>query len=184
MKTALITLTIALSFIASSHAGLAPSNPPPVVRLAWDADSDATTTNYFIYYGVASGNYTNKVAVGNVLTTSITMPARGVTYFYAATAQSSGEGLESSFSSEVSWTPLLPPPAPNLKTPVTLSVVKKPHINAQWADAGMNWSLSPDDTNQIFGLRLAWSPPQATPQMKAAIALREKMLMPTTVNAK
>jgi hypothetical protein len=73
------------------------------VTLAWDRSPDSSVTGYRIYYGAASGNYTNSVAVGNATTNVVQGLAGGVTYFFAVTAYDAS-GLESSFSNETSYT--------------------------------------------------------------------------------
>ena len=61
-----------------------------------------------IYFGPASGAYTNSVAVGNVTNATLTNLKAGAIYYFAATAHD-GSGLESAFSNETSYTPPLPP---------------------------------------------------------------------------
>jgi fibronectin type 3 domain-containing protein len=73
------------------------------VTLAWDRSPDSSVTGYRIYYGAASGNYTNSVAVGNVTTNAVQGLTGGITYFFAVTAYDAS-GLESSFSNETSYT--------------------------------------------------------------------------------
>lgn len=73
------------------------------VTLAWDRSPDSSVTGYRIYYGAASGNYTNSVAVGNATTNVLQGLTGGVTYFFAVTAYDAS-GLESSFSNETSYT--------------------------------------------------------------------------------
>lgn len=164
MKTiALFALLPLLSFAAPVLPP--PSNAPPVVQLTWTLPLDTTVTNYFVWYGVVPGQYTNKTAVGNVLQASVTLPARGTTYYFVVTAFNSS-GLEGPWSNEVNWTPAAPPGAPTMKPPITLAVKTKSTINAQWADAGMNWSLTPTQAVQYFGLEIATANPQVSFQVK------------------
>lgn len=72
------------------------------VTLQWDASPDASVTGYRVYYGGAAGNYTNSVAVGNVLLVTISLPA-DQTYYFAAVAFD-GAGVESAFSNEAVYT--------------------------------------------------------------------------------
>lgn len=72
------------------------------VTLAWSPSNDANTTGYKIYYGLASHTYTQSVDVGNVTNVSITVPAAGGTYYFAATAYNSS-GVESDFSNEATF---------------------------------------------------------------------------------
>lgn len=73
------------------------------VTLAWDASPDATVTGYRVYYGGASGNYTNSAAVGNVTTATFANLVDGGTYYFAAVAYDS-TGTESPFSNEATYT--------------------------------------------------------------------------------
>src|SRR5260221_8772102 len=118
----------ALLFAAPTQAAtgyLVPSNPPPVVQLTWDLVPGMT---YNVYYGVGSGAYTNKVSVGVSNYTTVVLPSRGATYYFAATAVANG--LESEFSNEVNFTPAQPPAAPtNMRPPVVLSLQWKPAAN-------------------------------------------------------
>ncbi|MFO1512654.1 MAG: Ig-like domain-containing protein [Verrucomicrobiota bacterium] len=72
------------------------------VTLAWDASPDASAVGYRIYYGPASGAYTNSATVGNVTTAVLTNLVNGSTYYFAATAYNS-VGEESPFSNETSY---------------------------------------------------------------------------------
>ncbi len=73
------------------------------VTLAWNPSTDSTVAGYKIYYGSASGNYTNVVDVGNVTNATISGLVEGVTYYFAATCYNSS-GIQSPFSNEVSYT--------------------------------------------------------------------------------
>lgn len=78
------------------------AKPLPVgctIALAWDASPDASVTGYRIYYGAASGNYTNSVAVGLVTNATVNGLLGGMKYFFAATAFNAV--VESDFSNEV-----------------------------------------------------------------------------------
>jgi hypothetical protein len=71
------------------------------VRLAWNANTESDLAGYRIYYGVSSREYTNRVEVGNVTTTTVSNLPSGATYYFAATAYNTA-GLESDFSNEAS----------------------------------------------------------------------------------
>lgn len=108
MKFLLGIVLILLAPAALSAQQVSRTNSPPVITLAWNAV--AGSTNYNLYYGVASGNYTNKISTGVVTSTPVTNLVRGVTYFFAVT-DVENHGLESLYSSEVSYAvPVLPPP--------------------------------------------------------------------------
>ena len=131
---------------------LVPSNPPPVVQLAWDL---VAGMSYNVYYGVGSRGYTNRVAVGATNYAAVVLPARGATYFFAATALANG--LESEFSEEVSFRPGEAPSAPtNMRAPVVLSVQWKRSANeGEWEDAGLEWGVWPEAPSGVFRLRIA-----------------------------
>jgi hypothetical protein len=78
------------------------------ITLAWDQSSDTNVAGYKIYDGVASHTYTNVVNAGSATNATISGLVQGTTYYFAATTYSS-LGVESPFSSEVSYTvPILP----------------------------------------------------------------------------
>jgi len=131
-----------------------PSNPPPVVQLTWDLVPGVT---YNLYYGVGSGMYTNKVSVGATNYATVVLPSRAATYFFAATAVASG--LESEFSTEVSFRPAQPPSPPaNMRPPIVLSLQWKGASNdAEWADAGMDWGVWPEKPSGLFRLQVVAS---------------------------
>jgi hypothetical protein len=84
------------------------------IAFMWDADQEPDVVGYKLYYGSASRAYTNHIDVGNVTTSSVAGLANGNTYYFAATAYDS-VGLESTYSSEVSYTlPLATNPLPTI----------------------------------------------------------------------
>ena len=74
------------------------------VALAWGASPTPGITGYRVYYGAASGNYSNSVVVGNATTNMVPGLVSGVTYFFAVTAYNAS-GLEGTFSNEISFVP-------------------------------------------------------------------------------
>ena len=158
-NTIALLLTIASS--ATADAFLNPSNPPPIVQLVWSAIPGVT--NYQVYYGVGSRQYTNKLSTAGATNPVIQLPGRGVTYFFAATSQANG--LESVFSNEVSFTPAQPPSAPVVNPVVVLTVQSKPPSDTLWTDAGMNWSLPATQQSQLFRLKIAAVPVVGTPAL-------------------
>ena len=73
-----------------------------IVTLAWDPSPGTDViTNYNLYYGVASGTYTNVAAAGTNTTVTISNLVDGATYYFAATAVDTNS-LESAYSTEVS----------------------------------------------------------------------------------
>jgi hypothetical protein len=77
--------------------------PIQSVTLEWNPSISPNIVGYDIYYGGVSGIYTNEIFVGNV--TNLTVPglADGTTYYFVATAVNSS-GIQSSFSSQLSYT--------------------------------------------------------------------------------
>lgn len=87
-----------LAAAAASHA-LAAS-----VTLAWDpVTTPVAASGYMLYYGLAAGNYPNKIDVGNVATRTITGLGDGTTYHFAVTAYDATR-RESGFSNDVTYT--------------------------------------------------------------------------------
>lgn len=74
------------------------------VTLAWNASTDPSVVGYNVYYGGASGAYTNETNVPGISNANVTITSLmpGVTYYFAATCYSVS-GMESPFSSEVSY---------------------------------------------------------------------------------
>jgi len=169
MKNVLPLISIVtLSLSASAAPFLVPSNPPPVVQLAWTPAPN--TTNTTLYYGVGSGQYTNKTLLGATNGTIVTLPARGVTYFFAVTDTQGG--LESGFSSEVSYTPAVPPAPPSgMLPPVTLVVqTKNSPQDFMWVDTGMSWSVDPTQPEALFRLDARQSFAVA-PQIRKSVSM-------------
>lgn len=85
-----------------------------LVELAWDASVDPVT-GYKVSWGTTSGVYTQTLAVGNVTTATITLPAPDTAvYFFAL--QALGAGGTSAYSNEVSTASL--PPADRCQAPL------------------------------------------------------------------
>jgi hypothetical protein len=72
------------------------------ITLAWNASTDPIVAGYNVYYGGASGAYTNEISAGNASNATISGLVEGTTYYFAATTYAAS-GLESPFSSEVSY---------------------------------------------------------------------------------
>ena len=70
--------------------------------LSWDASPDLTVAGYNIYFGGASGVYTNMIAVGNQLSAVISGMDEGGTYYFVLTAFDA-LGLESIYSNEATY---------------------------------------------------------------------------------
>jgi hypothetical protein len=85
------------------------------IALAWNRSSTTNVTGYRVYYGVASGNYSNSIVAGNVTNNTVPGLAGGVTYFFAVTAYNAS-GLESTFSNELSYVPVVPSTSVSITT--------------------------------------------------------------------
>lgn len=77
---------------------IAVSGQAATVNLAWDASSGAT--GYKVYYGSASGNYTQSIDAQTATSIAVPSLTAGQTYYFAATAYNSAN--ESGYSNEVS----------------------------------------------------------------------------------
>ena len=93
MKKLLITLMLVCSF------GLAKAQ---TVGLAWDAVADADLASYVVYRGTAAGTYTFNVDVGNVLTSTQTVPLDCTNYFFAVKAKDTAGNQSTNYSNEIS----------------------------------------------------------------------------------
>ena len=115
-----------LVFLASVLSGAVVSSRVSAanVTLAWDPSADPTVSGYRVYYGAATGNYTNLVDVGSATSITLSNLVPAATYYFAATTYSLA-GMESAYSAEVSYlVPQLPanqPPTLNLIPDVTIN---------------------------------------------------------------
>ncbi|MDD5141654.1 MAG: fibronectin type III domain-containing protein [Verrucomicrobiales bacterium] len=75
---------------------------PYSLTLAWNPNPAPDVAGYRVYYGTASGDYTNSVAAGNVTTLTVPGLLSGVIYYFAITAVGTN-GLASDFSNEISY---------------------------------------------------------------------------------
>ena len=96
------------------------------VTLAWNRSTDPIVAGYNVYYGGASGAYTNEISAGNATNATISGLVQGTTYYFAATTYTSS-GMESPFSSEVSY--LVPLNVPIVNQPPTLNALGGLTIN-------------------------------------------------------
>jgi hypothetical protein len=86
------------------------------VTLAWNRSANPDVAGYNIYYGGASGAYTNEVSAGSTTNATISGLIPETTYYFAATTYTS-VGAESTFSSAVPYN--LPPLPQGVKLLVT-----------------------------------------------------------------
>lgn len=120
---ALCLLSIGLPLIVPATASDL-SATTPSIDLIWNANPEPELVGYKVYYGTASGVYTQSVDIGNQTTATLTNLSVGVTYFSVVTAYDA-ERLESPPSVEISFTPVAPPPPPT----VTLETLTPPDNN-------------------------------------------------------
>jgi hypothetical protein len=104
MRTRIFSL-VALVAVVLAVVGLARSQ---TVTLAWDASPSAAVAGYRVYWGTNSRAYCCVTNAGPALTQAVVLPHEG-RWFFAATAYDTN-GLESDFSSEVSWESKPAPP--------------------------------------------------------------------------
>jgi len=90
------------------------------VSLAWDPNSETNLAGYVIYYGTASGQYSNSNNVMNTTNTTVAGLLNGVMYFFVVTAYDAS-GLESDPSNEVAYRV----PSTNFPRRVTILNIKK-----------------------------------------------------------
>ena len=101
------------------------------LTLAWDASASTNVVGYRLYYGTNTRSYQFVTNTSLMLTQSVALPHRG-RWFFAATAYDTN-GLESDFSSEVSWESKPAPPVMAGKSWVRLTPVFERSTNlASW----------------------------------------------------
>ncbi|HYG23235.1 MAG TPA: tandem-95 repeat protein [Verrucomicrobiae bacterium] len=115
-RLALLLVAISSLVLGASNARAAQS-----VTLIWNASADTNVIGYNVYYGVASRTYTNRIDAGATTNLVVNGLLPGVTYYFAATAYNI-LGMESEYSSEVSYTVPVP-----VNTPPTLDSL--PNLN-------------------------------------------------------
>jgi hypothetical protein len=82
------------------------SNPTKAVQsiaVTWNVSTDTNIVGYRIYTGSVSRSYTNVLILGKVTNATISGLVEGTTYYFTATSYNT-LGLESPFSSEISYT--------------------------------------------------------------------------------
>ena len=123
------------------------------VTLAWDPSTDPTVVGYNIYYGAASRTYTNMISLGSVTNVTIAGLVEGVTYYFAGTTYDVS-GLESDYSTEVSYTV----PVSGGNQPPTLNPLGNLTINENAAAQTVNLSgITSGSSNEVQTLTVTSS---------------------------
>jgi len=94
--------SILLVFLLLLAAFAAGAKGAQSVTLAWDSNPEPDIAGYRLYYGKTSQSYRQYVETSATQATASNL-VEGTTYFFAATALNTA-GVESAFSSEVSYT--------------------------------------------------------------------------------
>jgi hypothetical protein len=104
-RLSLLGISIGLLAIGGgANSARALTQPPPSgITLFWNASPDPTVAGYSVYYGPASGYYTNRLDVGLRTNALVSGLAAGSTSYFAATAYDS-LGRESIPSNEAIYT--------------------------------------------------------------------------------
>jgi hypothetical protein len=113
------------AFVAFISASAAAASS---VTLGWDPSTSTNVAGYKVYYGPASGNYTNSVtaAASSATTATVSNLVAGATYYFAATAYDTSN-LESEFSNEVVYTNAgSAPPSVALTSPANGAIYTEP----------------------------------------------------------
>jgi hypothetical protein len=125
---ALLILTASMSLAATLTA-------------TWNASPESDIAGYKLSYGIASGNYTTTLDVGNVTSYVLTVPD-GQTYYFVVQAYDTS-GLLSPRSTEVAYT-VAGTPSPTLTVwrPRAAVGVSDDHRNEFWSDANAHGTLN------------------------------------------
>ena len=118
----IFSLFLVILISITPPSGFAQAN----VTLAWSAITNPIVAGYKIYYGGASGVYTNQTTVGNATSLTISNLQNGSTYYFAGSTYSAA-GAESSLSTEVSY--IVPAAVSPVNQPPTLKVLNNLAIN-------------------------------------------------------
>lgn len=97
-EVSLMSLFVGIGIVASSLPALASQS----VQLNWSPSSSPDVVGYNIYYGEASGDYTNEISVGNTTNVTISGLLDSATYYFAARTINSS-GAESVYSIPTSY---------------------------------------------------------------------------------
>jgi hypothetical protein len=120
------------------------------VTLVWDPSTDPAAAGYNVYFGASSRNYTNVADAGNASSATVSTLVPGATYFFAATTYNAS-GLESEYSTEVSYTV----PNPDVNLPPTLNPISNLAVNQDSGPRAVNLSgISSGSGNEVQTLQV------------------------------
>lgn len=78
-------------------------------NLSWNPNPESDIAGYYLYYGTASGQYTQRIDLGNTTTTSLPSLTAGTTYYFTVSAYDI-DRVEGQAAPEVAFTPTAPAP--------------------------------------------------------------------------
>lgn len=110
------------------------------LKASWNANTEPDLAGYKIYYGEASGNYTNSINVGKNTQYAINQLKDGVTYYFVIAAYDTA-GNESAYSLEVSAKTIVvdnTPPTVVSVTPRELSTLEVKFSEAVGQNSALN----------------------------------------------
>jgi hypothetical protein len=121
------------------------------VTVAWD-ENNPVPEGYILYWGTASGNYTNSYDVGNATQYTVPDLQEGVTYYFAATAYDIDRN-ESAYSTEIFHTVAL----------ITHTIAASAEAHGSITPAGSvdvndgtnkSFTITPDQDYQVLEVRV------------------------------
>jgi hypothetical protein len=137
------------------------------VTLAWMPSADPSVVGYNLYYGGASGSYTNKIPAANTTNTVVSGLINGATYYFAATAYDVN-GVESPFSNEATYI-----------VPLSNVVTNPPASNQPTLNALGNLTLTENAGEQTVNLSgISPGPVTGKVTLKITAATSAKTLIP------
>jgi Fibronectin type III domain len=107
------------------------------VNLAWTPSPSTNVTGYFLNWGLASGQCTNQLDVGNVTNTTVAGLTTGVTYYFNVVAYDAA-GDQAPPSNELAY----PPPPPTISLQLQRNGTNAPLMSVRFlGTAGNNYTI-------------------------------------------
>jgi hypothetical protein len=140
VRLGLVLIVLLLGSRFSSVAQLSPSlSATQQIRLGWLPSPSPEASGYYVCWGLASGQCTNRMDAGNVTETGVGGMEPGVAYFFTVVAYSD-LGDEAPPSNEVSTT--IPVPTPQLRALLSSSGSQGPALQLSFpAEAGTTYEI-------------------------------------------